>query len=523
MNRPSFRLLRLQPDRGGHFGNLCCDGSEAVPDGVRGIATLSGLVGRSCRARFRRERARRGDRHEPDARGRHPVPVWLRGGPVRDRVEGRLSLRLQRLWASPRRRHSRVRPQGRGGRSYAHLWSPSRDRTWFGDLVRQARRYAHEGFVPSEAAEASIARAKERFADSPEWMAVYGRARAGDLLQQPGLARTIDMLSTDGPDALYRGQIGQALVDQVTAEGGLLSEQDLAEHQGEWVDPISVEYGGVEVLELPPNTQGIAVLEALRIVETFGGLPPDGAERHHLLMEAMKLSLADRDAYVTDPHDMRVPVEDLIADDWISNRTQGLDPRRAHVPQPGRAAVGGTAYLCAADADGMCVSLIQSNYMGFGSGLTIPDWGINLQNRGAFFSLDPGHVNAIGPRKRTLHTLIPAMALRDGRPWLVFGSMGGDGQAQTHLQLLTRIIDDGQDLQQAIDAPRWVISPEDWTVVAESRFGAGWVDDLRGRGHRISVTGEYDHTMGHAHAVLVEDHGYAGATDPRCEGAVMGL
>ncbi len=394
---------------------------------------------------------------------------------------------------------------------------------WFGDLVRQARRYAHEGFVPSEAAEASIARAKERFADSPEWMAVYGRARAGDLLQQPGLARTIDMLSTDGPDALYRGQIGQALVDQVTAEGGLLSEQDLAEHQGEWVDPISVEYGGVEVLELPPNTQGIAVLEALRIVETFGGLPPDGAERHHLLMEAMKLSLADRDAYVTDPHDMRVPVEDLIADDWISNRTQGLDPRRAHVPQPGRAAVGGTAYLCAADADGMCVSLIQSNYMGFGSGLTIPDWGINLQNRGAFFSLDPGHVNAIGPRKRTLHTLIPAMALRDGRPWLVFGSMGGDGQAQTHLQLLTRIIDDGQDLKQAIDAPRWVISPEDWTVVAESRFGAGWVDDLRGRGHRISVTGEYDHTMGHAHAVLVEDHGYAGATDPRCEGAVMGL
>jgi gamma-glutamyltranspeptidase / glutathione hydrolase len=394
---------------------------------------------------------------------------------------------------------------------------------WFGDLVRQARRYAHEGFVPSEAAEASIARAKERFADSPEWMAVYGRARAGDLLHQPGLARTIDMLSTDGPDALYRGQIGQALVDQVTAEGGLLSEQDLAEHQGEWVDPISVEYGGVEVLELPPNTQGIAVLEALRIVETFGGLPPDGAERHHLLMEAMKLSLADRDAYVTDPHDMRVPVEDLIADDWISNRTQGLDPRRAHVPQPGRASVGGTAYLCAADASGMCVSLIQSNYMGFGSGLTIPDWGINLQNRGAFFSLDPGHVNAIGPRKRTLHTLIPAMALRDGRPWLVFGSMGGDGQAQTHLQLLTRIIDDGQDLQQAIDAPRWVISPEDWTVVAESRFGAGWVDDLRGRGHRISVTGEYDHTMGHAHAVLVEDHGYAGATDPRCEGAVMGL
>jgi gamma-glutamyltranspeptidase / glutathione hydrolase len=394
---------------------------------------------------------------------------------------------------------------------------------WFGDLVRQARRYAHEGFVLSAAGEASIARAKERFTDSPEWMAVYGRARAGELLHQPGLARTIDMLSTDGPDALYRGQIGQALVDQVSAEGGLLSEQDLAEHRGDWVDPISVAYRGVEVLEMPPNTQGVTVLEALRILETFGGLPPDGAERHHLLLEAMKLALADRDAYVTDPHDMRVPMQDLIADHWISNRARSLDPGRAHAPQPGRAAVGGTAYLCATDADGMCVSLIQSNYMGFGSGLTVPDWGINLQNRGAFFSLDQGHVNAIGPRKRTLHTLIPAMARRDGRPWLVLGSMGGDGQAQTHLQLLTRIIDDGQDLQQAIDSPRWVISPDDWTVVAESRFGAGWVDDLRGRGHRISVTGEYEHVMGHAHAILVEDHGYAGATDPRCEGAVMGL
>ena len=153
----------------------------------------------------------------------------------------------------------------------------------------------------------------------------------------------------------------------------------------------------------------------------------------------------------------------------------------------------------------------------------MPDWGINLQNRGAYFSLDPGHVNVIAPRKRTLHTLIPAMALRDGRPWLVFGSMGGDGQAQTHLQLLTRIVDDGEDVQRAIAAPRWVVSPEDWSVVAESRFDAGWVEELRARGHDVSLTAELDPLMGHAHAILVEGQGYAGATDPRAEGAVLGL
>ncbi|HEY3208315.1 MAG TPA: gamma-glutamyltransferase family protein [Actinomycetota bacterium] len=394
---------------------------------------------------------------------------------------------------------------------------------WFGDLVRQARRYAHEGFPLTAKAEESLTRARERFADSPEWMALYGQARVGQLLHQPGLARTIDMLSTDGPDAFYRGQIGLAIADHVRSLGGLLSEEDLAEHRGEWVAPISTGYRDVEILELPPNAQGIAVLEALRIVEGNGDLPPDGPDRHHILIEAMKVALADRDAYVTDPAEMRRPVEDLMADDWISGRLRGIDLHRAAEPMPGRAAVGGTAYMCAADADGMCVSMIQSNYMGFGSGVTVPDWGINLQNRGAYFSLDSDHVNVIAPRKRTLHTLIPAMALRAGRPWLAFGTMGGDGQAQTHLQLLTRIIDDGEDVQRAIDAPRWAVSPGDWAVLAESRFDPAWLADLRARGHRVSFTEQLDPVMGHAHAILAEDNGYAGATDPRSEGAVLGL
>src|SRR5207244_8470221 len=179
----------------------------------------------------------------------------------------------------------------------------------------------------------------------------------------------------------------------------------------------------------------------------------------------------------------------------------------------------GTAYMCAADRAGMLVSLIQSNWQGFGSGVTVPDWGINLHNRGTYFSLDPGHPNVIAPRKRTLHTLIPAMAMPDGRPRLVFGTMGGDGQAQTHVQLLARIVDDGEDIQRAVSAPRWVVSPADWSVTAESRFDPGLLDELRHRGHRLSVTGDFDSLMGHAHAIQVSDAGYAAATDPRAEGA----
>lgn len=394
---------------------------------------------------------------------------------------------------------------------------------WFGDLVRQARRYAHEGFVLTAKAAESISRSKELFGDSPEWMALYGRAGAGELLQQPGLARTIDMLSTDGPDAVYRGQIGQAMVDHLRSLGGFLSEDDLAEHQGEWVDPISAVYRGVDILELPPNTQGITVLEAIRIVEAAGALPPEGPDRQHLLIEAVKLALADRNANVTDPDAMTLSAGDLIADDWIEKRVRSIDAVRASELAPGRAAVGGTAYMCAADADGMLVSLIQSNYMGFGSGITVPDWGINLQNRGAYFSLIPGHANAIAPRKRTLHTLIPALALRDGRPWLVFGTMGGDGQAQTHVQLLVRMIDDGEDAQRAIDSPRWMLTPDGWAIHAESRFDPASIAALEARGHRITRAGALDPLMGHAHAIMVEERGYAGATDPRAEGAVMGL
>jgi gamma-glutamyltranspeptidase/glutathione hydrolase len=343
------------------------------------------------------------------------------------------------------------------------------------------------------------------------------------MLMQTDLARTIETLSSDGPEAYYRGPIALAICDAVGSLGGLMAPGDMAAHRGEWVEPIRATYRGVDILELPPNAQGVAALEALRLIETLGPLPADGPERHHLMIEAVKLALADRNRFVTDPDHMKIAPDTLTSESWVVERVKAVDPAVAGRPTPVPAARGGTAYLCAADRDGMLVSLIQSNYQGFGSGVTVPGWGINLQNRGAFFSLDPEHANAIAPRKRTLHTLIPALALRDGHPWLVFGSMGGDGQAQTQVQLLARIIDDGWDPQPAISAPRWFVSPADWSVTAESRFDPETLDGLRARGHRLGIAGEFEGLMGHAHAIQVGADGYVGGTDPRSEGAVLGL
>jgi gamma-glutamyltranspeptidase/glutathione hydrolase len=394
----------------------------------------------------------------------------------------------------------------------------------FGELARRALSYARDGFTLTARGGASFDRARALFAGSREWTDVYGSARAGHVLRQPGLARTIEMIAREGPDAYYRGPIGEDIASHLRSLGGLMELRDLEEHHGEWVQPLSTTYRDVEVLEMPPNSQGVTALEALNIVQHLAGsLPPEGPQRQHLLIEATKLALCDRNAHVTDPDLMAMPGETLASPGWASERSLSFDPERAATPTPGPAAVGGTVYLCAADADGMLVSLIESHYAGFGSGVTVPGWGINLQNRGTSFSLDPAHANAVGPRKRTMHTLAPALVRKDGRPWMVFGTMGGDGQAQIHVQLIARIVDDGEDIQRTIDAPRWTISPRDWTVTAEQRFDQATMDGLGERGHDLRLVGDHDSLLGHAHAIRVTPEGYEGATDPRAEGAVLGL
>ena len=395
----------------------------------------------------------------------------------------------------------------------------------FGELAATPIRLALEGFPLSSFGAAAIGASAVEFAGSPvfdAWRSVYAGAKSGSRLRQPDLAGTLGTLSVDGPDAYYQGPIAQAIAQAVRSRGGLLAPEDLAAHRGTWVDPIRTTYRGVEVAELPPNTQGVAALEALNVVEAAGALPPDGPARHHLMIEAVKASLSDRDAFVTDPDEMVVSPLEIASKAWAGKRLALIDPSRASAPPvPGRRG-GDTVYLCTADAGGMLVSLIQSNFFGFGSGVTVPGWGINLQNRGESFSLDPLHANVVGPRKRTMHTLIPAMAFRDGSPWLVFGSMGGHAQAQIHLQLLTRIVDDGADPQRAIDAPRWAVDPLDWSVSVERGFDARTVDGLRSAGHRIALAAGTDEAIGWAQAIMVGAEGFAAGSDRRAEGSTFG-
>jgi gamma-glutamyltranspeptidase / glutathione hydrolase len=392
----------------------------------------------------------------------------------------------------------------------------------FAELAQPALRYARDGFPLREGLPAYFRRLGEQSSEpwSDAWKEIYANLD-GDWLVQSQLARTIETICADGPSAFYKGPIAEAIGEAIRSNGGLLEASDLAEHSGQWTHTLSSTYVDVEVVEMPPNTQGVALLEALNVVEQLEGL--DERDREHMLIESMKLALADRDAYLTDPDHMNIDAAEIAGKDWARRRAAEVDPTRASSPRPGRPATGGTAYMCAADSDGLLVSLIQSNYQGFGSGVTVPGWGINLQNRGSYFSLDSSHPNVIAPRKRTLHTLMPAMALRDGRPWLVFGTMGGDGQAQTQLQILTHLIDHGLDIHEAIDAPRWMVTPGDWSVLAQSALGGEVLDDLRDRGHEVEEAGPRDTRLGHAHAIELRAGGYAAATDPRADGAALGL
>jgi len=394
----------------------------------------------------------------------------------------------------------------------------------FGDLAHAGLTYARDGFTVSARGAELLAACTSLYADFPDILAVYGdAAEAGATLRQPALARTIETLGADGPDAYYRGPIAETIIAAVQSAGGAMTAHDLVAHAGAWTQPLRAPYRDAVIAELPPPTQGVTALEALRIVDGFA-LPLDGADRHHLLVEAVKQALSDRDAHVSGPEAMRLDPAELLADGWVADRRARIDPERATTPASGQPRSGGTAYLCAADADGMLVSLIQSNFLAFGSGVHVPEWGINLNNRGSSFSLEPGHVNELAPAKLPMHTLIPAMALRDGRPTLVFGTMGGDAQAQVHVQLLARIIDDASDIQDAVDAPRWAVDAATWRVAMETCFAPEIPNGLKARGHTVRTTSDLDTGMGHAHAIAVLGRdGYAVATDPRAEGAALGI
>ncbi len=359
-----------------------------------------------------------------------------------------------------------------------------------------------------------------------------GRApHVGELFALPGAARTLRLIAQSKGEAFYRGEIADAIEAHAKANGGAMRASDLAAYQPEWVQPISKGYRGYELHEIPPNGQGIAALIALGILEHFdlSGLPVDGVQSQHLQIEAMKLAFADTYRYVSEPRTMKMTVAQMLDDNYLAQRARLIDPQRAQDFGPGHAPQGGTIYLSAADANGMMVSFIQSNYMGFGSGVVVPGYGISLQNRGFGFSFDPDSDNCVGPGKRPFHTIIPAFLTKGGRPVMSFGVMGGDMQPQGHLQTLVRMLDYRQQPQAACDAPRWRVN--EGLVNAEQGFNPAAAQGLRDLGHRMQTATDSYFGYGAGQFIWrldegqgdVSVRGYAAASDPRRDGLAAGF
>ncbi|KAF1709061.1 gamma-glutamyltransferase [Pseudoxanthomonas sacheonensis] len=332
------------------------------------------------------------------------------------------------------------------------------------DVLAPAIRYAREGHPVAETIAYYWARSVPRLSKYPgfrEQFTVGGRApRTGELWKNPNLADTLQKISDGGRDAFYKGDIARTIGDYFKANGGFLSYEDLAAHQGEWVEPVSTNYRGYDVWELPPNGQGIAALQMLNVLEgyDFSKIPYGSAEHVHLFVEAKKLAFADRARWYADPAFQPAPVAKLISKAYANQRRKLISPDKPlREVQPGTPAEldeGDTIYLTAADADGMMVSLIQSNYRGMGSGMAPPGLGFILQDRGEMFVLKPGHPNTYEPGKRPFQTIIPAFVTKDGKPLISFGLMGGAMQPQGHVQIVMNLIDFGMNLQEAGDAPR---------------------------------------------------------------------
>ena len=342
-------------------------------------------------------------------------------------------------------------------------------------------------------------------------------------------ARTLRLIAQTRGEAFYRGEVAAAAEAHAREHGGAMSAADFAAWQPEWVDPLALEYrGGHTLHEIPPNGQGIAAQIALGILRhvDLAALPVDGVASQHLQIEAMKLAFADVYRHVAEPRAMRVSAAQMLDADYLARRARLIDPRRAQDFGPGLQPQGGTIYLTAADASGVMVSFIQSNYMGFGSGIVLPGYGVSLQNRGNGFSLDPASDNVVAPGKRPFHTIIPAFLTRDGAPQMSFGVMGGDMQPQGHLQTLVRMLDYRQQPQAACDAPRWRVDRQG-ALSLETGFDEGVAKSLAAMGHRIeSFADSYmDYGAGQFIWRLGDPavEGYAAASDPRRDGQAVGF
>ncbi len=396
----------------------------------------------------------------------------------------------------------------------------------FEKLFKPAISYGRNGYLVSPTVAEQWAAQVPLFQDQPGFAEAFlpaGRApKAGELVRFPVQAATLEKIAASHGEAFYRGELATRLEEHATANGGALRASDLAAHRADWVATIDTTYRGYTVHEIPPNGQGIVALIALGILEHFdmSSAAADSADSVHLQIEALKLAFADAQAYVADVDHMPLRPERLLDTGYLQQRAALIDRKRAKPASAGTPS-GGTVYLTAADASGVMVSMIQSNYMGFGSGVVVPGTGIALQNRGANFTVARGHPNCVGPNKRPYHTIIPAFVTKDGTPVMSFGVMGGTMQPQGHVQVIVRIADHGQNPQAACDGPRfrWMHGNQ---VNCEKHFPPSTLEELRQRGHDLITVDDYNE-FGSCQAIWRLDGGYLAASDPRRDGQAAGF
>ena len=404
-------------------------------------------------------------------------------------------------------------------------------------LLSPAIRYARNGFPVSELVayywQMNVDRIGHYPGFAPTFMPSGKVPQKGDVFKNPGLAATYEKIATGGRDAFYKGDIARAIAAYMKEQGGYLSYKDLAAHTSDWVTPVSANYRGYDVWELPPNGQGMAALQILNILEQYDieGMGLDSADYIHTFVEAKKLAFEDRAKYYADPAFTDIPVAPLISKDYARERRKLIDPLKAANRYDAGVIDGDTVYLTVADSRGNMVSLIQSNYRGMGSGMTPPGLGFILQNRGELFTLEPGHSNEYQPGKRPFHTIIPAMVTRNNKPWLSFGVMGGATQPQMHAQIIVNLIDFGMNLQEAGDAPRFIHSgsssptgelmKDGGSISLERGFSLSTERELLERGHKLEnklgIYGGYQAIMYDADKQI-----YYGASESRKDGQAAG-
>ena len=406
----------------------------------------------------------------------------------------------------------------------------------FKALFKPTIDYAVNGFPITETIAYYLEKSVDRFKDYPNfkdvWLKNGSTPTKGEIFKNPQLAKTLQLIADNGRAGFYEGEVAHTMANFIQAEGGLLTYEDLSSFHAEWTPPVSSNYRGYDVWELPPNGQGIAALQILNILEEFdlSKMGLFSSEYIHLFTEAKKIAFADRAKYYADPRFSEIPVQELISKDYARARAKNIDFTKAAISdEAGVLKNGDTIYLTAADQYGNMVSLIQSNYRGMGSGMMPPGLGFMLQDRGELFSLDASHKNALIGGKRPFHTIIPAFITKDGKPFMSFGVMGGATQPQAHAQIIINMVDFGMNLQEAGDAPRIVHSgssqPTDEIMLdggslsLEKGFGLKIEQELIKLGHRI----KYEKGIfGGYQAIMLQDNVYFGASESRKDGQASG-